>query len=98
MSALGVVIRAESARLSVLLRGRPMEWILAKRRLLSMGSLDEITRGRDHVLPQLQPHRLRRARRVSGDPVGGDMLDRVSEDGALGAVGIVGIAHLVEIG
>src|SRR5260370_41942647 len=89
MSARGDVVGA----VAVLLRGRPMEWILAKRRLLAVGALDEVMCRGDNVVPQLEPHRLRRARRGSGYPVGGDMLDRVAEDSAHGAVGIVGVAH-----
>src|SRR3954452_7877942 len=97
MSARGLTARADSTRLAVLLRGLPMACSLAKRRHLTVRARDDVTRGGDYVPPQLETHRLRRARRVSGDPVGGDMLDRIFEDGVLCAVGVVGVEHPVGV-
>src|SRR3569833_1192639 len=93
MSARGFVVREEAS----LLRGRPMAVILAKRGLLTVRTRDDVTRSSDHVPPELETHRLRRTRRVSGYPVGGDMLDCVFEDGAFGAIRIVGFGHLVGV-
>jgi len=63
---------------------------------LTVGPLDEITRGRDHILPQLKPHRLRARDGYPGDPLVETCWTAVAEDGAL-VRRDRRIAHLVDV-